>query len=80
MRKEFVNVIVFYQKDGRVLPRAIQFRDEWYEIDKVLDRKPGVSLKVGGVGMRYTIQIGGQVTYLFEEDGRWFVEAKDGKY
>ena len=33
--------------------------------------------KAGGEGMRYTCRIRGQETYLFECEGRWFVEAKD---
>ena len=33
--------------------------------------------KAGGQGMRYTCRILGHETYLFEDDGRWFVEEKD---
>ena len=32
--------------------------------------------KVGGTGIRYTVSISGQETYLFEDEGKWFVEAK----
>ena len=35
------------------------------------------STKVGGTGIRYTVQICGKPTFLFdEENGKWFVEAK----
>ena len=36
------------------------------------------SLKAGGCGIRYTIRIGARDTYLFDEDGRWFVEMRAG--
>ena len=36
--------------------------------------------QVGGDGICYTVRIGNNVTYLFYEDPRWFVEevVKDG--
>ena len=33
--------------------------------------------KCGGVGVRYTCQIGRSQTYLYYEVGKWFVEAKE---
>ena len=33
-------------------------------------------MKVGGTGIRYTVSISGKETYLFEDEGKWFVEAK----
>lgn len=48
-----------------------------YEIERVLKRVRRASTKVGGSGIRYTVQINGKETYLYdEENGRWFVEAK----
>ena len=35
------------------------------------------SLKAGGAGTRYTVRIGRSETYLFNEDGRWFVERRE---
>ncbi len=32
------------------------------------------SLRGGGLGMRYTCRICGKEVWLFEEEGRWFVE------
>lgn len=46
-----------------------------YEIDRILDKRPAASTKVGGCGIRYTVRIRGCERYLFEEDGRWFLEA-----
>ena len=36
------------------------------------------SLKVGGIGERYTVKINNTETFLFfeKETGRWFVELK----
>jgi len=47
-----------------------------YEIDRVVDVRPRASLKVGGIGERFECRIGGNNTFLFLENGRWFVEAK----
>ena len=77
MKKEYVEVYVLYTIEGRCIPRHLIFRGQRYEIDKILDVRPGVSIKVGGVGMRYTIVIDGTTTFLYEEDGKWFVEAKN---
>jgi hypothetical protein len=49
-----------------------------YDIDEVKDKCRAASLKAGGCGIRYTIRIGVRDTYLFDEDGRWFVEMRAG--
>ena len=50
---------------------------EKYEIDRVIQKCRAASTKVGGTGIRYTVQICGKPTFLFdEENGKWFVEAK----
>ena len=49
-----------------------------YDIDEVKDKCRAASLKAGGCGLRYTIRIGARDTYLFDEDGRWFVELRTG--
>ena len=33
--------------------------------------------KVGGGGIRYTVQIRGKESFLFHEGDKWFVEAKE---
>ena len=35
------------------------------------------SLKAGGAGIRYTCRIAGRVKYIWLEETRWFVEAKE---
>ena len=60
-----------------VTPLSLTWEDGTvFEIDKVLDCRRAASLKAGGVGMRYIIQIGKRQSYLYYEDPRWFVEAK----
>ena len=51
--------------------------DEIYEVDRVMQKCRAAATKVGGTGIRYTVQICGQSAFLFdEENGKWFVEAK----
>ena len=47
-----------------------------FKIDKVKDIRRAASLKVGGTGTRYTVIICGKESYLFNDENKWFVEAK----
>lgn len=47
-----------------------------YEIDRLKHKCQASSLKVGGYGIRYTVSICGKETFLYDEDGKWFVEAR----
>ncbi len=77
MNKKFVKVVVEFNEDGRKTPRKIYWNDDmFYNIDKVLSVKNRPSIKVGGMGERYEIKINGVVTFLFYEEGKWFVEEK----
>lgn len=76
-QKRYVEVISRTDVDGRVVPLRIVWEDgRRFDIERVLDARQAHSLKTGGTGMRYTVSIGGQATYLFYEGPRWFVEAK----
>ena len=60
-RKVYVEVNVTRRPDGTARPNFIKFEND----------------EVGGTGIRYTVQICGKPTFLFdEENGKWFVEAK----
>ena len=48
-----------------------------FPVERVLDVRRAAATKAGGQGIRYTCRILGHETYLFEDDGRWFVEEKD---
>ena len=76
--KRYVGVDATFDADGRVTPRAVIWDDgRRFEVDRVLDVRAAASLKTGGDGIRYTVQVGGRSTYLFLEGGaRWFVEAR----
>ena len=76
MEKTYVKVVAEIDENGNKTPKLIFFKDKEFQIDRVLDIKNCASMKVGGVGERYTIRINGNVTYLFCEQGKWFVESK----
>lgn len=76
MKKTFVKVVAVVDEEGVVTPKSLEFNDTTYIIDRVLDRKNCATFKVGGIGVRYTIRIGNNTTYLFQENGKWFVEEK----
>ena len=63
--KKYVEVTAKFDVDGTVVPLEI------------LDIRRAASLKAGGAGIRYTCRIRGRVKYLWLEESRWFVEAKE---
>ena len=78
MRRVYVRVVVQIDEAGGVRPLSVAWEDErTFEVDRLLDVRRAASTKVGGQGMRYTCRIQGHETYLFEDSGRWFVEARD---
>lgn len=75
--KVYVAVVTRFSPEGKLRPLSVEWEDgRVYEIDRVLDIRKAASLKAGGVGVRYTVEIGGRRTYLFLEENRWFVERK----
>ncbi|MBQ9880950.1 MAG: hypothetical protein IJM45_11025 [Clostridia bacterium] len=75
--KLYVLVNADHSADGTCTPRSLVVNDREYEIDRVRDRRRSASTAVGGKGVKYTIDVCGQTTNLYdEENGRWFVEAK----
>ena len=76
MGKTFVKVTAEHDTDGKTKPLALVWTDgKKYEIDKVMDARMAPSLKGGGLGIRYTVKIRGKEVYLFEDEGRWFLEG-----
>ena len=77
-RRVYVRVVVEVDEAGGVHPLSVAWEDgRNFEVDRLLDVRRAASTKVGGQGIRYTCRILGHETYLCEDDGRWFVEAKD---
>ena len=77
-RKVYVKVQAEFSADGKLLPMCIIWENgQRYEIDRVKDCRRAASLRAGGAGIRYTVMICGGEHYLFyEENYKWFVEAK----
>lgn len=81
-RKVFVSVLLIVDTDGKNRPYRIKFEDDpvyenqVFKVDKVKDVRRAASLKVGGTGIRYTVIICGKESYLFNDENKWFVEAK----
>ena len=71
--KKYVKVTATFDCDGDLIPEYIVWDDgRRYGIDNIFD----VSLKEGVSGIRYTCHILGKERYLFLEENRWFVDAK----
>ncbi len=77
--KVYVKVGVIFQEDGRMSPQWMMMNGHRYEINRVTDVARCASLKAGGCGLRYQVQIGTQSAQLYYEDTdtpAWFVESK----
>ena len=74
MPKKYVEVGAVHRTDGQILPVLLWWEDgRSYQIDRVLDIRRAV-------GRRYTCRICGKERYLWlEDDGKWFVESKEGQ-
>ena len=77
MEKRYVPVVVRIDETGKKRPQVIEFEDRKYRIDKILDSGPAACRTVGGVGIKYTCIVLGQITELWEEKEQWFVVAKE---
>jgi hypothetical protein len=77
-RKVYVPVNLDVDAEGNIRPRLIRWIDgRMYEIDRLKHKCRAASTKVGGCGIRYTVMIGGHESFLYNEDEKWFVEAKE---
>lgn len=73
--KQPVAVSVTIGREGQVKPRKFLWKDGcWYKIDRVVRAERAASTKVGGCGIRYTIVVEGLPRFLYDEDGKWFME------
>ena len=74
--KVYVPVLVRYDTDGKAIPLKFEFENgKVYVITKIIDSRHA-SASVGGYGMRYDVIVNNShEMYLFEQGGRWFVEA-----
>ena len=75
--KVYVGVRAVFTPQGTLIPVSVIWEDgHEYSVDRVLDVRRAASLKAGGVGTRYTVRIGRTETFLFLEEGKWFVERR----
>ena len=49
---------------------------ETYEVDRLLHVGRQAATKIGGCGMCYEVMVCGKQTKMWEDEGRWFMEAK----
>lgn len=76
--KKYISVTARFDEDGNLLPLKIHWNDgRTFDIDRVTDVRYAASLKAGGAGIRYTCRIGGNLRYIFLEENRWFLDAKN---
>ena len=76
--KQVVDMIVKFNQNGDIIPIAILWPDgKKFMIDKVLDVRPAASLKLGGHGIRYIVRIMNREIELYNDDGVWFLDAKE---
>lgn len=76
-RKVYVDVTLKVDKDGNIRPVSIIWETgEIFAVGRIKYVCRAAALKAGGGGMRYTIVINNHETYLFNDEGRWFVEAE----
>ena len=75
MGKIFVEVTAKHDINGSVRPLTIKWEDgRVFEVDRVLDVRQAPSLKGGALGIRYTCRICNKEVFLFDDEGRWFLE------
>lgn len=75
VRKHYVDILVYFQADGKKIPKIIFWnKEKKFRIDKVLDVRPAASRKAGGQGDRYLCLINGTEHVIYFEDPAWFVE------
>ena len=73
--KVYVKVLAEIYEDGHLLPLSVIWEDgRKFDIDKTIDIRRAQATKAGGTAIRYTVCINGRQTFLFWDDGKWFVE------
>lgn len=75
-KKVYVGVELKVSPEGAIRPISITYIDGLtYEVDRVRQVTRAHATKVGGTGIRYSIVVKGKDTFLFEDEGKWFVEG-----
>lgn len=75
--KKYVGVILEVSEVGLMTPLYVIYEGERFKIDRVCERRMAPPAHVGAaLTKRYTLSLGGAVRYLYEEEGRYFVEKQ----
>ena len=76
--KKYVDVGASFSSEGILTPLWIIWEHKRrYDIDRIIRMERAASRKAGGHGIRYTCMVSGRQVHLYyEENYRWFVEAK----
>lgn len=76
-RKQYVEVIATHHIDGSVRPQQIIFAaGSIFDIEDVKGVKKVKTLSTFEIANRYTVQVKGIETFLYEDCGKWFVLMK----
>ena len=76
-KKTYVSVIAVHIPGKDPKPIRFQMPDgRSYRIDHVGNPAQAPALKAGGQGLRYEIRVIDKTTYLFLDNGMWFIEEK----
>ena len=75
--KRYVKVIAIHEADGTTVPIRIYFGGKQYRVQSLKHTALMKDLYRGGKGTRYTINVNGQETFLYEDRERFYVEAKE---
>ena len=77
MSKVFVEVIAKHDINGSIHPLTIRWEDgRVFEVERFFDVRQAPSLEGGGLETRYTCRICNKEVFLFDDEGKWFVEKK----
>lgn len=75
--KVYVSVLAICNQDGTTKPLGVIWPDgRKFGVDSVLHIRKAASHRAGGKGVQYTCEICGKAVYLYDEEGRWFMEGK----
>lgn len=76
-RKVYVKVLAEIDEEGKISPKSVTWENgRVFAVDRVEGVRRAVAGNVGGTAIRYSIYIRGRHTYLFEDEGKWFVESR----
>ena len=75
--KKYVTVGAYHTPEGKTIPKFLIIDDEHKSIiDRLVTSCRAAATKVGGSGIRYTVKIRGLEKFIFEDEGKWFIEER----